>query len=70
MEKYGNACGFFGDIVNIYTVMSGIAFVLLSYVLGLSFIALKTDGPIRERAKEQAKKVYWIAGLAIVLFLI
>ncbi len=61
---------FFGDIVNIYTVMSGIAFVLLSYVLGLSFIALKTDGPIRERAKEQAKKVYWIAGLAIVLFLI
>lgn len=61
---------FFGDIVNLYTVMSGITFVLLSYSLGLSFIALKTDGPIRERAREQAKKVYWIVGAAIVLFLV
>ena len=61
---------FFGDIVNIYTVMSGIMFVLLSYSLGLAFIALKTDGPIRERAKEQAKKVYWIVGAAILLFLV
>lgn len=60
---------FFGDIVNLYTIMTGITFVLITYILGLTFIALKTDGPIRERAREQAKKIYWWVGAAIILFL-
>ena len=46
----------FSDIVNLYTVVGGIAVVLLTYIHGLMFIQLKTDGQIRERANQQAKK--------------
>lgn len=59
--------GFF-DIVNLYTVVGGIAVVLLSYMHGLMFIQLKTDGDVRERANQQAKKIYWALGGVIVLF--
>ncbi len=60
--------GFF-DIVNLYTVVGGIAVVLLSYMHGLMFIQLKTDGDVRERANHQAKKIYWALGAVIVLFI-
>lgn len=59
--------GFF-DIVNLYTVVGGIAVTLLSYMHGLMFIQLKTDGEVRARANQQAKKIYWALGVVIVLF--
>ncbi|PAD67257.1 cytochrome d ubiquinol oxidase subunit II [Bacillus sp. 7586-K] len=58
----------FTDIVNLYTVVGGIAFVLLSYLHGLMFISLKTTDSLRERAREQAKKIYYACGAIIVLF--
>ena len=47
--------GFF-DIINVYTVIGGVAFVLLSYLHGLLFITLKTVGELRERAHQEARK--------------
>lgn len=61
---------FFGDIVNLYTVIGGITFVLLSYLHGLFFLTLKSDGPVRERAHQQAKKIYAVTGLALVAMIV
>lgn len=61
--------GFF-DIVNLYTIVGGLAFVALVYLHGLMFIRLKTDGEIRERAGKAAMKMYVAAGAVVVLFAI
>lgn len=58
----------FTDIVNLYTVVGGVLFVALSYLHGLTFISLKTEGELRERARKQALKWYALTGLLIVLF--
>lgn len=59
--------GFF-DVVNVYTVVGGLAFVALSYLHGLTFISLKTEGDLRERARKQAQKIYALTGLLLVGF--
>jgi cytochrome bd ubiquinol oxidase subunit II len=61
--------GFF-DIVNLYTVIGGLAVTLLCYLHGLMFIQLKTDGDIRHRANAQARKLYIAVGAVIVLFVV
>ncbi|KYC60721.1 cytochrome d ubiquinol oxidase subunit II [Heyndrickxia coagulans] len=61
--------GFF-DIVNLYTIVGGLAFVALVYLHGLMFIRLKTDGEIRERAGKAAIKMYIATGAVVVLFTI
>lgn len=66
-EKMNMYAGF-TDIVNLYTVVGGVAFVLLSYLHGLMFISLKTTDSLRDRAREQAKKIYYACGAIIVLF--
>lgn len=58
----------FTDIVNIYTVVGGIAFVLLTYMHGLMFISLKTTGSLRERARKAAQKIYIACAAVVVLF--
>ncbi|AXH99410.1 cytochrome d ubiquinol oxidase subunit II [Sporosarcina sp. PTS2304] len=58
-----------GDFVNVYTVIGGITFVLLSYLHGLLFISLKTVGDLRQRANSAARKVYALTGVFIALFM-
>lgn len=58
------------DIVNVYTVVGGVAFVLLTYMHGLMFISLKTTGALRERAREQAQKIYIACAALVVLFVV
>ncbi|MGG0644678.1 cytochrome d ubiquinol oxidase subunit II [Sporosarcina gallistercoris] len=58
----------FTDFVNVYTVVGGAAFVLLSYLHGLLFVTLKTEGSLRTRAKEAALKIYWATGAVIIAF--
>ncbi|WAA12919.1 cytochrome d ubiquinol oxidase subunit II [Fervidibacillus halotolerans] len=60
---------FFGDLVNVYTVIGGIVFVMLVYLHGLMFISLKTDGDLRERARKVAQKMYLATGLGVVVFI-
>ncbi|GER67211.1 cytochrome bd ubiquinol oxidase subunit 2 [Weizmannia acidilactici] len=61
--------GFF-DIVNLYTIVGGIAFVVLVYLHGLMFLTLKTEGELRERAGKAAMKMYVAAGAVVILFTI
>lgn len=58
----------FLDIVNVYTVVGGVVFVALSYLHGLTFLSLKTEGDMRTRARAQAKKMYALTGVLLVVF--
>ena len=60
----------FTDFVNVYTIIGGVTFVMLSYLHGLLFIGLKTVGELRERANAAARKVYALTGLFLVLFMV
>lgn len=60
----------FFDIVNVYSVVGGLGFVLLSYLHGLMFATLKVEGDLRERARKQAIKLYYVIGVALVLFVV
>ncbi|PIC77788.1 cytochrome d ubiquinol oxidase subunit II [Sporosarcina sp. P19] len=60
----------FTSFINVYTVIGGVTFVLLSYLHGLLFIGLKTVDDLRERANAAARKVYALTGVFLVLFII
>lgn len=60
--------GTFTDYVNLYSVVGGIAVVLLSLVHGLTFIGLRTIGSIHSRAVELLNKVYMLLFAGLVLF--
>lgn len=66
-ENMNMHAGFF-DIVNTYTVVGGVAFVLLSLLHGLMFISLKTTDSLRENARKLAQKIYIVTGAVVVLF--
>ena len=66
-ENMNMYAGFF-DVVNVYSVVGGLGFVLLAYLHGLMFATLKIEGELRERARLQAMKLYYPIGVALVLF--
>ncbi|MCJ7843336.1 cytochrome d ubiquinol oxidase subunit II [Lederbergia sp. NSJ-179] len=59
--------GFF-DIVNLYTIVGGLTFMMLAYLHGLMFISLKTTGLLRERSKQAGLKMYLATGGMVILF--
>lgn len=72
LDAQGNRVGHAFVWLNWYAVLGGIAVVLFSYVHGLTFVALKTDGDIRRRAEERlARMLPWalipIAAWAVVV---
>lgn len=54
-----------GDIVNGYTVLAGIAVVLLCNVHGLLFTALRVTGELQERARRRARLLLLPTGVAL-----
>ncbi len=58
----------FTDYVNLYSVVGGVAVVLLSLVHGLTFISLRTIGSVHTRAVELLNKVYLLLFAGLVLF--
>ncbi len=60
--------GFF-NLLNPYALPGGVMTLLLFVAHGAIFIALKTDGPIRERARRMAVGVGAAAAVAAVAFL-
>lgn len=56
----------FGDYVNLFSVVGGIALTLLCYLHGLNYIALKTTGPIRDRARNYASAFYGVLYFGLV----
>ncbi|MDI8033651.1 cytochrome d ubiquinol oxidase subunit II, partial [Salmonella enterica subsp. enterica serovar Montevideo] len=49
-------------------IVGGVAVTLISYLHGLNYLRLKTDGKIRERANAQAKKLYPVLFVGLVAF--
>ncbi|GAJ27177.1 cytochrome d ubiquinol oxidase subunit II [Liquorilactobacillus sucicola DSM 21376 = JCM 15457] len=68
LDAKGNMSAGFTDYINLFSLVGGIALTLLSYLHGLNYIALKTIGPIRERAKNYAKFLYGILYVGLVAF--
>lgn len=60
----------FGDYINLFAIVGGVAVTLLSYLHGLNYLRLKTDGKIRERALAQSKKLYPVLFVGLVAFAI
>lgn len=59
--------GFF-DVVNPYSVVAGLSVVCLCVVHGLMFASLRTEGDLRLRAREMARK--WLIPLAALLVIL
>lgn len=64
MTMYGT----FTDFVNVYSIVGGLAVVLLSLVHGLTYIGLRTAGPVHDRALSLLNKVFIILFVGLVAF--
>lgn len=60
--------GSFSDFVNLYSIVGGLAVVLLSLVHGLTFIGLRTTGPVRDRAISLLNKVSILLFVGLAAF--
>ncbi|HCM88616.1 MULTISPECIES: cytochrome d ubiquinol oxidase subunit II [Vagococcus] len=58
----------FTDYVNLFSIVGGVAVTLISYLHGLNYLRLKTEGKVRERANAQAKKLYPVLFVGLVAF--
>ncbi|WP_141130745.1 cytochrome d ubiquinol oxidase subunit II [Virgibacillus dokdonensis] len=58
------------DYITPYTLIGGIAITLLCFLHGLFFITLKTTGDLQSRARETAKKIVYVVGIALVTFVV
>ncbi|MGM9925743.1 MAG: cytochrome d ubiquinol oxidase subunit II [Bacillus sp. (in: firmicutes)] len=60
--------GTFTDYVNLYSIVGGVAMVLLTLIHGLTFIGLRTIGNVHDRAIQLLNKVYIILFIGLVAF--
>lgn len=68
IDAKGNMHASFFDYFNWLSLVGGVALVLLTYLHGLNYIALKTVGAIRERARNYAEFLYWVLYAGLVVF--
>ena len=61
--------GTFFDLLNPYSLLGGVTTLLLFVTHGALFLALKTDGDVRTRARELALRIGLLAAVAAVAFL-
>ena len=60
--------GSFVDLLNPYSLFAGLTLVLLCVVHGATFLGLRTDGIVRERATKVAGRSSIAAGVALLVF--
>lgn len=58
------------DIINGYGVLGGITFVILFLFSGSLWVIIKTVGIVQQRAMHLARKLWFVAVLAVAMFLI
>lgn len=68
IDEAKNIFASFGDYFNLYSIVGGIAIVMLCLVHGLTFIGIRTEGPIRERAQKLVTKLYLLLFAGLVVF--
>ena len=62
--------GSFLDLLNAYSLFAGLTLVLLCILHGSTFLGLRTDGIVRERATKVAGRSSIAAGVALLVFAI
>jgi cytochrome bd ubiquinol oxidase subunit II len=62
--------GTFTDLLNLYSLFTGVTVVLLCLLQGASFLALKTAGELRERALRVGRRIAPVAAVAVVGFIV
>jgi cytochrome bd ubiquinol oxidase subunit II len=70
LDSNGDYSGTFADLFSGYTVLAGIAFVLVFAFHGAAFLTLKTTGDLYERARRAARTLAVPAVAVAVAFLI
>lgn len=68
IDKNGDMTAHFFDYVNLFSIVGGVAIVVLCLVHGLNFIRLKTTGELRERALSWNKVLYPVLFAGEVVF--
>ncbi|MGM0125220.1 cytochrome d ubiquinol oxidase, subunit II [Enterococcus sp. AZ194] len=68
IDADGNMTATFGNYINPFSLVGGVALTLLCYLHGLNYISLKTTGPVRDRAKNYAQLLYWVLYVGLVVF--
>lgn len=68
LDANGNMHAQFTDYFNLFSIVGGVALTLLCYLHGMNYIALKTEGPIRERARNYAEILYGVLYVGLVVF--
>lgn len=65
-----NYVGTFWDLISLYSVTAGVSIVLLFMLHGALFLALKTEGVIRERARAVALRIGAWTTILLFIFVI
>lgn len=68
MDAKGDIYASVGNYITPFTIVGGVAVLLLCLLHGLNYIGLKTTGSVRDRAHEWAKKLYIVLFAGEVLF--
>lgn len=68
INGHGDVMASFGDYVNIFSIVGGIAIVVLCLLQGLNFIRLKTLGDVRENARKMAQWLYAVLFAGLVVY--
>ncbi|WP_407855221.1 cytochrome d ubiquinol oxidase subunit II [Enterococcus hailinensis] len=68
MDANHNMMATFTDYINLFSVVGGVALTLLCYLHGLNYISLRTEGPIRARAKNYAQVLYGVLYVGLIAF--
>jgi cytochrome bd ubiquinol oxidase subunit II len=69
LNSSGDFDGQFSSLFSVYTVLGGVAFVLLFVFHGATFLTLRTTGDLLERATEAARRFSILAAVVGAVFL-
>ncbi len=70
INKSGDYTGTFWQLLQPYALYTGVTLTVLCVFLGATFLAIKTDGPVRERSGRLASKVGWLSAALVVGFVV
>lgn len=70
IHKDMNMTAGFADYINIYSLWGGLTVTLLTFLHGLNFLTLKTEGDLRKRSAALAKKMVFAVLGALIVFVI
>jgi cytochrome d ubiquinol oxidase subunit II len=70
LDSKGDFAGGFGDLFSVYTVLAGIAVVLLFAFHGATYLTIRTRGDLCERAGRAARTLSVVAAIVVSAFLV